>query len=153
MTELMTQNNSVRGEFKNLFLDAAFDPACRVKGCRLPEVPPEGALLFQTLTWGEYENFIPTYIYSVLTAYPECYVRLVHRETLSAGVREALALVRDKLSEHFEVLENVWPHTAFEQGMRWLMGGAWWRGFTYGHIGDADYAAAVAVKVIDIFGN
>lgn len=114
---------SVREEFKRLFIEAEFNPACRVAGWRLPDDPPDGALLFQTLSWGDYENFIPTYIYSVLTAYPDCYVRVIHREPVSAGVREALALLRRELCDHFEVLENVWPQTPFWPGMRWLLGG------------------------------
>jgi hypothetical protein len=63
---------------------------------------------------------------------------LIHRERLSPGVREALRLVRGRLSDHFEVLENAWPHTPPACGLRWLLGGAWWEGFAYGHIGDAD---------------
>lgn len=134
----MIPTEEIRRQIKRLLLEAEFDPACRVEGWRLPETPPAGGLLFQTLSWGEYENFIPTYVYSVLAAYPEAFVRLIHRERLSAGVREALGLLRAKLSDHFEVLENVWPHTPFDCGMRWLLGGAWWQGFDYGQIGDVD---------------
>jgi len=134
----MPPDQNLRLRIKRFLLDAEFDPACRVEGWGLPEAPPDGALLFQTLSWGDYENFIPTFIYSALTAYPETFVRLIHREPISAGVREALVLVREKLSDHFEVLENVWPHTPLGCGMRWLLGGAWWNGFSYGHIGDVD---------------
>lgn len=135
----MPPDENIRARIKRLLLDAEFDPACRVEGWRLPENPPAGSLLFQTIVWGAYGNFIPTYVYSALRAYPEAFVRVIYRETLPPGVREALHLVRGHLSDHFEVLENVWPHTPLEAGMRWLLGGAWWRGFDYGHIGDVDF--------------
>ena len=134
----MTADISLRERFKRFLLDAEYDGGCRVRGWAIPSDPPARSLLFQTVAWGDYQWFIPTYVYTALRAYPDSYVRIIYRETLAAGVREALALVRDGLSDHFEVIENAWPHTPFYMGTRWLLGDGWWRGYEFGHIGDVD---------------
>ncbi len=134
----MTTDISLRERFKRFLLDADYDEACRVGGWALSSEPPAGSLLFQTIAWGDYQWFIPTYVYTALRAYPESYVRIIYRENLASGVRAALALVRNGMSDHFEIIENAWPHAPFYQGTRWLLGGAWWRGYDFGHIGDVD---------------
>jgi len=97
-------------------------------------------ILFCTFVYDWYQSFIPSYIYSILKSYPQYACRILVREALEPGVREALKIVRDAVDGHFEVVERCMPHLA-QRGMemRWLLGEEHFAGYDYGWIGDVDF--------------
>src|SRR5690625_7837781 len=56
--------------------------------------------------FGDYTRYIPYYVYSVLKSYPDYYVKVFTRDSLSPNEKKCMALIRDQVSPNFEVIES-----------------------------------------------
>ena len=94
-----------------------------------------------TYVYGNYQDYIPIYIYSILKSYPSYRVRIFFRETLQSRNKQALDAIRQDLSDHFEVRENSYagPEEFEIRRIRWLLPREAFSGFDYAYIGDVDY--------------
>ena len=97
---------------------------------------------FTTYVFGWYQDYIPTYIYSILTAFPQHYVKIFLKERLSPENRQALELVK-KTSDSFEVIEEFTdlddcqiPHLP---SIRFLLTREYFEDFDYVYFGDVDF--------------
>src|SRR5699024_11987504 len=54
----------------------------------------------------DYTRYIPYYVYSVLKSYPEYYVKVFTRDSLSPNEKKCMALIRDQVSPNLEVIES-----------------------------------------------
>ena len=97
-------------------------------------------LCFTTFVFGWYQDFIPTYIFSILKAFPQHYVKIFLKESLSDSNRLALNLIN---SDHFEVVENFsdlnWCEIPHLPALRFLLGREYFEGFDYVYFGDVDF--------------
>ena len=92
------------------------------------------------MVYGWYQDYIPTYIYSILTAFPQHYVKVFLKESLNNANRSCLDLMPNK---NFEVVENFNDfdkceilHAAAE---RFLLTREYFDGFDYIYMGDVDF--------------
>ena len=97
-------------------------------------------LCFSTLVWGWYQDFIPTYIYSILHAFPQHHVKIFVYEELTENNKKCLELIP---SANFEIVDNFkdldWcqlPHLAAQ---RFLLTREYFEGFDYIYMGDVDF--------------
>jgi hypothetical protein len=108
-------------------------------------IPDSGELLACTCAFDRYVDYVPLYILAFLRAYPAAAARiLVDRTPLAPAIERALAVVRDRVSDRFEVV--AWTdrglpagdHPAFGRALRFLLGREHFAGFTYGLTTDID---------------
>ena len=100
-------------------------------------------LCFTTYVYGWYQDYIPTFILSILTAFPQHYVKIFLEEQLSNANRNCLESIRSKVSDRFEVVESFseldWtliPHAA---SYRFLLTREYFEEFDYIYFGDVDF--------------
>lgn len=106
-------------------------------------------LCIAVYVFGVYTKYIPFYIYSILRAYPNYFVKVFCNETITESERKALTLIKGKLSDHFEVLENYGNEYNYlnqtnmigggQIAMRWLLPERFFSEFDYVYIGDVDF--------------
>lgn len=91
--------------------------------------------------FGYYKDFVPVYIYSILRSYPSYSVKIFIADTLTENQNTALEIVRERVSNSFEIVENFFisKHSHFTSATRWLMGKEHIYGFKYAYIGDIDF--------------
>ena len=97
-------------------------------------------LLFINCTWGWYQHFAPLYIYSVLSAHPNAFLRIVFLEDVYPSVAETLADLRSEGFTRFEIFRHK-PRFKEEPlwlGERWLFDEHYYDGFKYAWIADID---------------
>jgi hypothetical protein len=96
---------------------------------------------FSTYVHGWYQDFIPTYIFSILHAFPNHYVKIFLHEKLNDYNKEALNLIDNKnyqiIENYQEKIENYKiPHLA---AIRFLLPEEEFDGFDYVYFGDIDF--------------
>jgi hypothetical protein len=112
-------------------------------------IPDSGELLACTCAFGPYVDYVPLYILALLRAYPEAAARiLVDRTPLPEPTERALAVVKDRVSDRFEVAawadRGLPPLPAdrgaliFGRAVRFFTGREHFAGFSYGLITDID---------------
>jgi hypothetical protein len=112
-------------------------------------IPDSGELLACTCAFGRYVAYVPMYILALLRAYPTAAARiLVDRTPPDPDVARALDIVRDRVSDRFEVV--AWADAGlppmpddrgaevFGRSVRFFTGREHFAGFTYGMIADVD---------------
>lgn len=102
-----------------------------------------GPLCFAVYVYEDYTKFIPFYIYSILKSYPEYYVKVFVRETLSESENKCLDFIRERLSSNFEVKENYYPDFQLSDStmrvLRFLFPFDEFKEFDNVYIGDVDF--------------
>ncbi len=100
-------------------------------------------LCFTTYVHGWYQDFIPTYIYSILLHWPHHFVKIYLHEELLDRNKEALEMVKERVGGNFQIVENYQevdkteiPHLA---ALRFLMPREEFDGFDYVYFGDVDF--------------
>jgi len=100
-------------------------------------------LCFTTYVYGWYQDFIATYIYSILHNWPHHFVKIYLHESLKDYNKKALEMVRSRVGANFEIVENYQdvddteiPHLA---SLRFLMRREEFEGFDYVYFGDVDF--------------
>lgn len=93
--------------------------------------------------YGWYEDFIPIYIFSTLRVFPQHYVKVFLKGSLSENTKIALSLIRNKISDSFEVVENFKDFDHCEiihpAAYRFLLTREYFQGFDYVYFGDVDF--------------
>lgn len=97
-------------------------------------------LCFAPFVWGKYETYIPVYVYTVLRAYPDSYVKVFLRGVLDGSVRDSLQFVRDGLSDRFEVIEHYCSNLIIGDTrlIRWLIPEEYFQDYENVYFGDVD---------------
>ncbi len=96
---------------------------------------------FSTYVYGWYQDFIPTYIFSILKSFPNHFVKIFLHEKLNDLNKEALNLIDNK---NYEIIENYQekvknygiPHLA---ALRFLLPEEEFNDFEYVYFGDIDF--------------
>lgn len=100
-------------------------------------------LCISTFVFGSYKKYIPYYIYSILKSYPDYYVKIFLKDTLSTPEKKSLQLIRKHLSKNFEVKENYFTNQKFNRlsgkAIRFLVPSYEFKDFTNVYIGDVDF--------------
>ncbi len=100
-------------------------------------------LCFTTYVFGWYQDFIPTYIYSILHAFPQHYVKIFVKESLNQSNKNGLELVRSYGYTSFEVIDNFkdldWCGIPHLPSLRFLLTREYFDGFDYVYFGDVDF--------------
>lgn len=98
---------------------------------------------FTTYVYGWYQDYIPIYIYSILLEFPQHFVKIFLKESLSDTNKEVLALLRDQISDSFEVIENFkdldWCDLPHLPANRFLLTRDYFSDFDYIYFGDIDF--------------
>ena len=102
----------------------------------------EKKVCFTSFVYGWYQDFIPLFIFSVLKAYPQHFVKIFLYEELTESNRASLELIKD-FSSSFEVVENVKEFDAFKiphkAAYRFLMTREYFPEFEYIYFSDIDF--------------
>ena len=97
---------------------------------------------FTTVVYGWYQDFIPIYIYSILRAFPQHFVKIFVLEPLNDNNIRALDLIKKNLSDHFEVVDNFtelnWCEIPHSAALRFLLTREYFEDFKYVYFGDVD---------------
>lgn len=100
-------------------------------------------LCFSTYVYGPYQDYIPSYIYSILWAFPQHFVKIFVEEPLSLHNKNCLELIRRQVSDRFEVIDSFTefvkyklPHRA---AYRFLLGREHFQDFDCVYLGDVDF--------------
>lgn len=98
-------------------------------------------LCFSPFVFGNYTRFIPLYIYSILKSYPEYYVKVFCRNDLKPNEKIALDLIRNNLSQNFEIVNNFHRKikTHHPKLLRWLIPENQFENFENVYFGDIDF--------------
>lgn len=105
------------------------------------------SICISTFVFGDYDRFIPYYIYSILKSYPDYFVKIFVLDRVSDKVNKCLELISSKISPNFEIKENFLLHIPLQfkknsqllRTYRWLIPKEEFRGFDYVYIGDIDF--------------
>jgi len=101
------------------------------------------SLCFTTYVFGWYQDYIPTYIYSILLAFPQHFVKIFVKEKLTENNKRALDLVKRHVSDSFEIIEEFddLDHCKIQHlpSLRFLMTRDYFEGFDYVYFGDVDF--------------
>lgn len=100
--------------------------------------------------FGDYTRYIPYYVYSVLKSYPDYYVKVFTRDSLSPNEKKCMALIRDQVSPNFEVIESYFDESlhlekptkmvgGIETTFRFLLPYEAFKNFKFAYIGDVDF--------------
>lgn len=98
---------------------------------------------FTTVVYGWYQDFIPIYIYSILKSFPRHFVKIFLLDQLTENNRRALQLVKDEISDRFEIIENFsdlnWCKIPHKAALRFLLTREYFEEFEYVYFGDVDF--------------
>lgn len=97
-------------------------------------------LCFTTYVYGYYQDYIPIYVFSILKSFPQHYVKIFLKESLSNNNKEALNLIK---SDNFEIVENFtdldWCEIPHAPSLRFLITREYFKEFDYVYFGDVDF--------------
>lgn len=100
-------------------------------------------LCFTTYVYGWYQDFIPIYIYSILSHWPQHFVKIFLHENLTDANKYSLNLVQKEISDNFEIVENCLNHNATGidnlAALRFVMPREEFAEFDYVYFGDVDF--------------
>ncbi|QDI92863.1 hypothetical protein EPH95_18205 [Salicibibacter halophilus] len=102
------------------------------------------SLCITVFVFGNYTKYIPYYIYSILTSYPDYYVKIFTNTRLSKQENTCLQLIREQLSTNFEVKENYFTNrnvkrTVENKVKRFLLPYHEFQAFENVYVGDVDF--------------
>lgn len=102
------------------------------------------SLCITVFVFGNYTKYVPYYIYSILTSYPDYYVKIFTNTRLSKQENTCLQLIREQLSTNFEVKENYFTNrnvkrTAENKVKRFLLPYHEFQAFENVYVGDVDF--------------
>jgi len=93
--------------------------------------------------YGWYQDYIPSFVLSILATFPQHYVKIFVKDQLSETNKRCLDLIKKDISDHFEIIESFseldWtliPHLA---AYRFLLTRDYFEGFDYIYFGDVDF--------------
>src|SRR5699024_11294875 len=100
--------------------------------------------------FGDYTRYIPYYVYSVLKSYPDYYVKVFTKDSLSSKEKKCLALIRDQVSPNFEIVQGYFDEYPLSEGPTKMVGGIEttfrfllpyeaFKNFKFDYIGDVDF--------------
>ena len=92
-------------------------------------------LCFSTIVFGWYQDFIPLYIYSILSNFPQHHVKIFLLETLTPTNRQHLDMIPNS---NWEIIENFRPANTSPKSARYFLGPEYFSDFDYIYIGDID---------------
>lgn len=95
-------------------------------------------LCITTYVTGDYQNFIPLYIFSILKSYPNYFPLIFCGEKIKPNIRKSLKILK-KIGS-FKIIENYLkeiPHV-YPQTKRWFIYSKELENFRYIYIGDVD---------------
>src|SRR5699024_1857423 len=72
--------------------------------------------------FGDYTRYIPYYVYSVLKSYPDYYVKVFTKDSLSSKEKKCLALIRDQVSPNFEIVQGYFDEYPLSEGHTEMVG-------------------------------
>ena len=97
-------------------------------------------LCFTTYVFGWYQDFIPIYIYSILQAFPQHYVKIFLHENLTFCNKKALEFITNK---NYEIVENCQERNETKiprlPALRFVMPKEYFQDFDYIYFGDVDF--------------
>ena len=100
-------------------------------------------LCFVAYVFGSYQDFIPTYIYSILRAFPQHHVKIFLEDPISVDNAVNLALLHKEVPGSFEIIDNFhdldWCDVPHKPGHRFLLTKEYFEGFDYVYFGDVDF--------------
>lgn len=101
-------------------------------------------LCFAPFVFGDYTNYVPFYIYSILKSYPDYYIKVFVKGFLTQNQKIALSKLHEKLSNNFEIIENYFNNLLTDKGieknrcLRWLIPSKEFKNFENVYMGDID---------------
>lgn len=97
---------------------------------------------FSTVVYGWYQDFIPIHIYSILRSFPQHFVKIFLLDELKTSNKELLEIVRNNISDRFEIVENFtdldWCEIPHKAALRFLLTRDYFQKFRYVYFGDID---------------
>lgn len=99
------------------------------------------SLCMTRFVYGWHEHFIPVYVYSVLRAYPDYFVKLFLHGELQPCNEELLDLVRGFGCENFQIIQNYFSDADEDRlyCLNWFIPGKEFSDFDYVYCGDIDF--------------
>lgn len=94
---------------------------------------------FTTYVYGDYQDYIPIYIYSILYHWPQHYVKIFLKETLEPRTVALLDLIRKEVGANFEIVENYESQLKHLPAARFLLSASEFEGYDYIYFGDVDF--------------
>lgn len=118
-------------------------------------------LCFSSFVFGNYQKYIPFYIYSIYKTYPESFTKIVIEEKLELSIAETLKYIKQNTNYEFEVLELKTSFSDYERFkmkgsgaktmMRWLFDSSYFKDCNYVYIGDVDIIfLAEKISLLDL---
>lgn len=105
-------------------------------------------LCFSSFVFGDYQKFIPYYIYSVYKAYPQAFVKVFLEDKLFEEIKNVLDFIKDNAGFKFEIVELNTSFSSYEKFkmrgsgaktmIRWLLDSSFYPESEYIYIGDID---------------
>ncbi len=91
-----------------------------------------------TYVYGDYCDYIPSYIYAALKSYPDIFVKIFVHDMLPRYINKILAYLKKNFSDNFEIVENVYKERIPHNYLRWLLPDFFFNEFEYVLINDID---------------
>ena len=91
--------------------------------------------------YGKYTHFIPLYIYSILRAYPDYWVKIFLPGINASNNFKLLNELKRRGFNRFEIIENfkICKHADYKKHARWLIPKNEFNEFKYVYVGDVDF--------------
>lgn len=115
------------------------------------------SLCFSSFVFGNYQKYIPYYLYSIWKTHPNSYVKIFIEKTLEPNIQKILEYLKERGFENFEIiiwkasLEDYQTYKIRGGGkklIRWILGQEYFRDFEYVYIGDIDILFLPEEKLI-----
>ena len=105
------------------------------------------SICISTIVFGQYEKYIPFYVYSILKSYSDYFVKIFVVGTISDNIKKCMLIISNELSSNFEIVENYLiqltnqfkKDTQLLKTYRWLIPKKEFQEFDYVYIGDIDF--------------
>lgn len=120
----------------------------------------QNSFCFSSFVFGNYQKYIPYYIYSISKIYPTAFIKIFLEKSLQGNIKKVLEMFQKKGFVNFEVIEMQTSFDAYQvykmKGsgaktmIRWLFGKAYFTDFDYVYIGDIDiFFLPETISVLD----
>jgi hypothetical protein len=96
-------------------------------------------ICISSFVYGDYADYIPVYIFSILKAYPEYEVKIFLHDELTTNVGSALDFIKDNLSNRFIIVENYYKSRVPHKYLRWVIPHRDFKEYDYVFINDVDF--------------
>ncbi|MGB1308737.1 MAG: hypothetical protein ACPG6B_07490 [Oceanihabitans sp.] len=108
---------------------------------------PQNSLCFASFVFGNYQKYIPYYIYSIRKTYPLSFVKIFVEKELDFNIKSALQVLQENNITNFEIVKVDIEYADYKNFkikggggklIRWLVGFEYFKEFEYVYIGDID---------------